>query len=257
MAEAERDQARLAEVAAAEAFRRRLRNSEDKLTAMSLALEEEERKKAEEVLAKLAAAETAAEDEEAEVVIASLGKEERSVSRERTRSVALLNRQILELREQLNELQGLLDAASAKDAEAQVEIASLGKDLNQALARAAAEQKKRADLEERERRRLEAEAQDLRRFRSRVPGPASGCARRPRGCAHSRGPFRVFIGDPVRGGLGRSRGYGEGRDPPGLRRSSGMSRGRSRPKLTGFCGLTATRTRRRFGRTNSSMTTGT
>ncbi len=60
----------------------------------------------------------------------------------------------------------MLDAASAKDAEAQVEIASLGKDLNQALARAAAEQKKRADLEERERRRLEAEARDLRRFRS-------------------------------------------------------------------------------------------
>ena len=176
----EAEKARLAEAAAAEALRRRLRDSEDELTAMSLALEDE-RKKAEEVLAKLAAAETAAEAarsdasatrtelarlEEQFGIARDRREEERSVSRERTRSVALLNRQILELREQLNELQGLLDAASAKDAEAQVEIASLGKDLNQALARAAAEQKKRADLEERERRRLEAEAQDLRRFRS-------------------------------------------------------------------------------------------
>ncbi len=176
----EAEKARLAEAAAAEALRRRLANSEDELTAMSLALEEE-RKKAEETLAMLVAADSAAEDARAEASVArtelarleeqfsltsALYREELSVSEERRQSVALLNRQILELREQLNELQGLLDTAAAKDVEAQVEIASLGENLNQALARAAAEQKRRADLEERERRRLEEEARDLRRFHS-------------------------------------------------------------------------------------------
>ncbi|MEM6620353.1 MAG: OmpA family protein, partial [Pseudomonadota bacterium] len=85
--------------------------------------------------------------------------------------------QTAELRQQLNELQGLLDAANARDERAQVRIESLGRNLNQALARVAAEQRKlaaesekTAALEAAERARLEEEARDLRKFRSEFFG---------------------------------------------------------------------------------------
>ncbi len=176
--------ARLVEAAAAEALRARLLNADTELTAMTLALEEQ-RQKAEDTLTLLAAAEVAKrrlDSSEAEN-IAEIDRQaalleqannllagERALSAESQRQVALLNQQTAALRKQLNSLQGLLDASKEADREAQVQLQTLGADLNTALARVAAEQKTRADLEARERERLEAEAVDLRSFRSEFFG---------------------------------------------------------------------------------------
>jgi chemotaxis protein MotB len=74
-------------------------------------------------------------------------------------------------------LQRELDAWAAKDqAEdqaAKVQIEALGSQLNSALAQVAAEQQRRADLEEAERLRLQAENQDLSRYRSEFFGQIS------------------------------------------------------------------------------------
>jgi len=53
---------------------------------------------------------------------------------------------------------------------AQVQLSTLGSDLNAALARAAAEEKRRRELEEAERKRLEAQARDLQQYRSEFFG---------------------------------------------------------------------------------------
>jgi chemotaxis protein MotB len=74
------------------------------------------------------------------------------------------------LRTQLGSLENLLDEASERDAASQIQLEALGARLNAALARAAAEQRRRADLEEAERRRLEAEAQTLEGARSEFFG---------------------------------------------------------------------------------------
>jgi len=183
--------ARLVEAAAAEALRARLLNADTELTAMTLALEEQ-RQKAEDTLTLLAAAEAAKrklDNSEADN-IAEIDRQtalleqandllagERALSAESQRQVALLNQQTAALRTQLNSLQGLLDAYKDADREANVQLQTLGADLNTALARVAAEQKARAaaeearaDLEARERERLEAEAVDLRSFRSEFFG---------------------------------------------------------------------------------------
>lgn len=172
--------ARLAEAAAAEALRQRLAGSQAELTAMTLSLEAE-RRKAEETLTLLAAAEAArdklagteaaaltdAQRRAAELAQArALLADQEAVSAEGQRQVAVLNQQTAELRRQLDGLQGLLDSAAARDADARVRIETLGSNLNAALARVASEEKARADLEARERARLEAEAGDLRRYRS-------------------------------------------------------------------------------------------
>ncbi len=86
------------------------------------------------------------------------------------RRLAALNAQVGRLNDQLAQLQGLLDDAETRDAQAEVRITSLGSQLNTALARVAAEERKRADLEEAERRRLEEEAQQLERYRSEFFG---------------------------------------------------------------------------------------
>ena len=83
-------------------------------------------------------------------------------SAEDARRVALLNEQVAALRTQLGGLQSMLDDATAKDVEAQVQIQALGSQLNAALARVASEQRARADLEEAERRRLELESETLK-----------------------------------------------------------------------------------------------
>jgi chemotaxis protein MotB len=102
---------------------------------------------------------------------------EEVLSAESQRQVTLLNEQVAALRAQLGQLQSLLDLAETEDAEAQVQIESLGAQLNTALARAAAEERRRAELEEAERVRLEAEterlaaeAKDLTRYRSEFFG---------------------------------------------------------------------------------------
>ncbi len=183
--------ARLVEAAAAEALRARLLNADTELTAMTLALEEQ-RQKAEDTLTLLAAAEVAkrkldntevenvAEIDRKTALLAQandLLAGERALSAKSQRQVALLNQQTAALRQQLNSLQGLLNASKAADVEAKVQLQTLGSDLNTALARVAAEQKARAesesaraDLEARERVRLEAEAVDLRSFRSEFFG---------------------------------------------------------------------------------------
>jgi chemotaxis protein MotB len=86
------------------------------------------------------------------------------------RQTELLNQQVAALRTQIQELSGLLDLAEARDQEAQVQLQSLGSDLNTALARAVAEERRRRILEEEERKRLEAETQDLAQYRSEFFG---------------------------------------------------------------------------------------
>jgi len=185
------EQQRLAEAAAAQALRDRLKNSETELTAMTLALEAK-RKEAEDQLTLLAAAQAAQKQLELQATTNtseaaqkaallaqanSLLSQEKAANADGQRKLALLNQQTLELRKQLNQLQGLLDEASQKDTESQIQMQALGNNLNAALARVAAEQKQRAALEEAERKRLEAErerlaaqAQNLEEFRSEFFG---------------------------------------------------------------------------------------
>lgn len=186
----EEEKARLAEAEAARLLREKLAGAEDELTAVSLALEEE-RKRAEETLTLLAAAETARAElsnrvdelstAEAEAALLAVAQqrlaEQESLTEESQQRVALLNQQINSLRSQLAALQGLLDAAEERDREAKVQIEALGSDLNTALAQVAAEQRRRAELEEAERKRLEeearalqAEAEELERYRSEFFG---------------------------------------------------------------------------------------
>ena len=75
-----------------------------------------------------------------------------------------------ELNRQLSRLQALLDDARERDAAQQVRIETLGRDLNAALARAAAEERRRRQLEEARAERLAAEKEDLERYRSEFFG---------------------------------------------------------------------------------------
>jgi chemotaxis protein MotB len=86
------------------------------------------------------------------------------------RKVAALNQQIATLRQELGALQALLDASAERDAAANVQLDVLGGRLNAALAQVAAEERRRAELEAAERLRLEAEKQDLEKFRSEFFG---------------------------------------------------------------------------------------
>ncbi|MGB4910401.1 MAG: peptidoglycan -binding protein, partial [Tabrizicola sp.] len=173
----EGEAARLADAAALQALRDRLANADTELTAMTLALEAE-RKKAEETLTLLAAARTEAA-KGATAKDAALSAAETALLAEQekvlaaAREVELLNQQLAALRSQLGSLQSLLDDAKARDEAAKVQLDSLGKDLNTALAQVAAEQRKRAELEAAEAARLEAENKDLARFRSEFFGQLS------------------------------------------------------------------------------------
>lgn len=103
--------------------------------------------------------------------------EEESLSAQSQREVAALNQQVAALRAELGSLQALLDAAADADGDAQVRIEALGSQLNTALARAAQEAKRAADLEAAEAERLRIEAErlqnrvaDLEDFRSEFFG---------------------------------------------------------------------------------------
>ncbi|WP_438987130.1 peptidoglycan -binding protein [Marivivens donghaensis] len=180
----ELEAARLADAAALEALRARLADADAEITAMTLALEQQ-RKEAEDTLTLLAAAEAARDDlaaqqteqlTEAERQAALLAvaqqrlTEEEALSAESQRQVAALNANVAELRSQVAHLQGLLDLAEQADTEAQVQITNLSGRLNQALARAAAENARRLELEEAERARLEAETKELANYRSEFFG---------------------------------------------------------------------------------------
>ncbi len=185
------EKGQLAEAAAAAALRARLADADTELTAMTLELEAE-RRRAEETLTQLAAlraAQRALSEQDSQNLEtissqqAALQEAERLLSEEKSRAleaqrqVALLNQQTAALRQDLNRLQGLLDASEAADADAQIQISNLGSRLNTAVARAAAEARARAEAEARENAllaaeaaRLEAEAKDLRAFRSEFFG---------------------------------------------------------------------------------------
>jgi chemotaxis protein MotB len=168
---------RLADAAALAALRDRLANADTELTAMTLALEAE-RKRAEDTLTLLAAARTAAaegvtaKDQALAAAETALLSEQKKVLAA-AREVELLNQQIAALRGQLGSLQQVLDEAAAKDEAAQVQLESLGSELNAALAQVASEQRRRAELEAAEAERLAAENRDLARFRSEFFGELS------------------------------------------------------------------------------------
>ncbi|WP_171133293.1 MULTISPECIES: peptidoglycan -binding protein [unclassified Ruegeria] len=195
------DSARLAEAAAAEALRERLLNADTELTAMTLALEAQRKEaeetltllaaaqaaraelerqfgelNAEGLRAQLQAAldaqiaaqaeadsqRTLAEERAALLDIArDTLSEEQEISTEAQRQAALLNQQMSALRNQLGSLQALLDDYEERNSAADIQIQTLGQDLNAALARAASEERRRRLLEEAERKRLEAEAEAL------------------------------------------------------------------------------------------------
>ena len=170
-----------------EELRNKLKSSGDELAAMTLALEES-RRQAEETLTLLAAAEAAkknlqldlesrASEAEQQAALRAVAEQalaaEQGISADSARKVALLNEQIAALRGQLAELQGILDAAQARDSDAQVQVETLGAQLNAALAQVAAEQKRRAALEEAARIKAEEEARDLARYRSEFFGRLS------------------------------------------------------------------------------------
>lgn len=190
----EAEAARLADAAAAEALRQKLSGAETELTAMTLSLEES-RKKAEETLTLLAAAEAAKTkiaadaaakagevDQKAALLAAAEAAiaQEKAMTAEEARKVALLNAQLVDLRQKLGEVQSALDIASQADAAKALEVENLGAKLNAALldkaqaetARAEAETA-RAALEEAARKKAEAEAKDLARYRSEFFGRLS------------------------------------------------------------------------------------
>ncbi len=74
------------------------------------------------------------------------------------------------MRAQLGTLEATLAQSEARDAESEIQIEALGTRLNTALASVAAEQRARAELEEAERKRLEAEAKELAAYRSEFFG---------------------------------------------------------------------------------------
>ena len=94
--------------------------------------------------------------------------QEEAASAESQRQTELLNQQVAALRNQLGELQSLLDDARAREVAANVQLESLGAELNTALARVAAEERKRRLLEEAERIRLEEERKRLEAERNQL-----------------------------------------------------------------------------------------
>ncbi len=180
----EEEATRLVDAAAAEALRERLENADTELTAMTLVLEEQ-RKRAEETLTLLAAAEVAKDafERDAKAQLNAAGEraallavaqkalsEQQAQTLDEQRKLALLNEQVAALRTQLGGLQSLLDDSAARDVQSDVQLQALGSQLNTALARVAAEEKRRRELEQAERIRLEAETKDLARYKSEFFG---------------------------------------------------------------------------------------
>jgi chemotaxis protein MotB len=83
----------------------------------------------------------------AESRIVILKKENAEKTLQEDRRVAAVARQHQGMRNQLENLRGLLDLAADKDLQSRVRINSLGTDLNSALARTAKEARKRAEVE--------------------------------------------------------------------------------------------------------------
>lgn len=123
--------------------------------------------------AETAAGETQTEAEQRAALLAQAQSElaqEQETSAAAQRQTEALNQQVAALRLQLSNLQGLLEEAEVADAARQVELQSLGSQLNTALARVAAEERRRAELEAAEVARLEAETKNLEQYRSEFFG---------------------------------------------------------------------------------------
>lgn len=189
-----REQVQSAEVANAVAAQReadlqlRLANALERLEASEGALTADRDQLRERLAAALAAklaADTLAEDrlseaEKREALLAQAQTElgaQKTLSTQAQRQAEVLNQQVGALRGQLGQLRALLDDAKERDEAKDVELQSLGADLNTALARVAAEQTRRAELEAAEVARLEAEAKalaaktkDLEQYRSEFFG---------------------------------------------------------------------------------------
>ena len=174
----EEQMARLVDQAALQALQDKLKNSDAELTALTLDLEEQ-RRKAEETLTLLAAAQTKMAQDASSNLPNLLAVAQEALSQEQNKSfgaqreVVLLNQQVVSLRGQMASLQNLLDAAAVKDELAGVQLDALGSKLNSALAQVAADQKRRAELESAERKRLEAETKSLAKYRSEFFGQLS------------------------------------------------------------------------------------
>ncbi len=210
--------------AAAEALRERLANADTELTAMTLNLEQQ-RQEAEDTLTLLAAAraaqaeldtlrgsleeqnadlanelaqmqgnlgEQSTEAERQAALLAIANEElaaEEALSAESQRQVALLNEQITQLRTQVGNLQSLLNLAEEADREAQVQIETLGAQLNTALARVVSEERQRRALEEAERIRLEAETARLEEEAARLVAEAETLAAEAENLARFKSSF--------------------------------------------------------------------
>ena len=104
------------------------------------------------------AEETASEADRQAALLATAREtlsERESEATENQRRIAALDRQVARLRQQIGTLQSLLTLAEETSEERNVEIERLGAQLNAALAREAAEQRRRAEAEASERARLE------------------------------------------------------------------------------------------------------
>ncbi len=153
-------------------------------TAAELEREEVQRQLAAALAAKLAAqqqAEVRLDAATQQAILLAAAREELAAEQSRAsdaqRQTEALNQQVAALRSQLSSLQAILDEAKVQDEAAKVQLQNLGSELNSALARVAAEERKRRELEEAERLRLEAEAKalaeqtkDLERYRSEFFG---------------------------------------------------------------------------------------
>ncbi len=146
-------------------------------TAAELEREEVQKQLAAALAAKLAAeqdAGTRLNDAEQQAILLSAAREELAKEQARSSQAELqteaLNQQVAALRAQLGSLQAILDDARVQDVASQVQLQNLGSELNAALARVAAEERRRRELEEAERVRLEAQTKDLERYRSEFFG---------------------------------------------------------------------------------------
>ena len=179
--------ARAADAEAAKALQDKLAQSDTELTAMAMELEAA-RKQAEDTLTLLAAAEAAkrdlttqaggaASEAERQAALLAVAQEklagEQKSSDEAQRRVALLNQQVATLNQQLSAIQQALNATETDKQAAEVRLEDLGGQLNAALLNASQEQQRRLTLEEAERKRLQAEAADLARYRSEFFGRLS------------------------------------------------------------------------------------
>ena len=99
-----------------------------------------------------------------------LAAEQEAMNEESLRRVALLNRQIAQLQVEISILQTTIEESERRDRDEEAQVSLLGKELNQALARAAAMAKQNEALERRERERLEEEAGRLKRYQSEFLG---------------------------------------------------------------------------------------